>query len=109
MPVTCTIIAKDEGDRIERCILAVRDFVDEVATELRRAARSLTQNRDRLAVLEELREVAVVLAAELGRPITVFDVIRSAPTSNERERRIQLVRHLRSTAEETDSDPKEER
>jgi glycosyltransferase involved in cell wall biosynthesis len=30
MPVTCTIIAKDEGDRIERCILAVRDLVDEV-------------------------------------------------------------------------------
>jgi glycosyltransferase involved in cell wall biosynthesis len=30
MPVSCTIIAKDEGDRIERCILAVRHLVDEV-------------------------------------------------------------------------------
>ena len=30
MPVSCTIIARDEGDRIERCILAVRDLVDEV-------------------------------------------------------------------------------
>lgn len=30
MPLSCCIIAHNEGDRIERCILAVRDIVDEV-------------------------------------------------------------------------------
>ncbi len=29
-PVSCTIISLDEADRIERCILSVRDLVDEV-------------------------------------------------------------------------------
>ena len=30
LPVTCTIIAKDEADRIGRCIASVRELVDEV-------------------------------------------------------------------------------
>ncbi|HSP25057.1 MAG TPA: glycosyltransferase family 2 protein [Saliniramus sp.] len=30
LPITCTIIAHDEEDRIERCIRSVRDLVDEV-------------------------------------------------------------------------------
>lgn len=30
MPLSCCIITKDEGDRIERCILAVRGIVDEI-------------------------------------------------------------------------------
>jgi glycosyltransferase involved in cell wall biosynthesis len=30
VPLSCCIITQDEGDRIERCILAVRDVVDEV-------------------------------------------------------------------------------
>jgi glycosyltransferase involved in cell wall biosynthesis len=30
MPLSCCIITQDEGDRIERCILAVRDIVDEI-------------------------------------------------------------------------------
>ncbi len=30
MGLSCCIIAHNEGDRIERCILAVRDIVDEV-------------------------------------------------------------------------------
>jgi glycosyltransferase involved in cell wall biosynthesis len=30
MPLSCCIIAQDEGDRIERCILAVRDIADEI-------------------------------------------------------------------------------
>jgi len=30
MALSCCIITQDEGDRIERCILAVRGFVDEV-------------------------------------------------------------------------------
>ncbi len=30
MPLSCCIITQDEGDRIERCILAAREIVDEV-------------------------------------------------------------------------------
>ena len=30
MPLSCCIITQDEGDRIERCILAVRPIVDEI-------------------------------------------------------------------------------
>src|SRR5262245_53844520 len=30
MALSCTIITKDEGDRIERCILAVRAIADEI-------------------------------------------------------------------------------
>ncbi len=30
MPLSCCIITQDEGDRIERCILAVRAIVDEI-------------------------------------------------------------------------------
>ena len=30
MGLSCCIIAQDEGDRIESCILAVKDIVDEV-------------------------------------------------------------------------------
>lgn len=30
VPLSCCIIARDEADRIERCILAVRDLADEV-------------------------------------------------------------------------------
>jgi glycosyltransferase involved in cell wall biosynthesis len=30
VPLSCSIIARDEGDRIERCILAVRPIVDEI-------------------------------------------------------------------------------
>ena len=29
-PISCCIITKNEGDRIERCIVAVRDIVDEI-------------------------------------------------------------------------------
>jgi len=30
VPLSCCIITQDEGDRIERCILAAREIVDEV-------------------------------------------------------------------------------
>ena len=30
MALSCCIIAHNEGDRIERCIRAVRDIVDEI-------------------------------------------------------------------------------
>lgn len=72
-----------------------RDFLDEVETELRRARRVLARSHDDVAALEELRRVAVAVEAELNRPITVFDVIRSTLDRAERERRAALVRRLR--------------
>lgn len=73
-----------------------RDFLDEVESELREARCRLTENGDRLAALEELREVAVSVATALERPITVFDVVRSATEEAERGRRLELVRWLRT-------------
>ena len=72
-----------------------RDFLDEVETELREAQGELVQNRERTEALEELRRVSLAVAAQLDRPITVFDVIRSTRDSIERERRVSLVRQLR--------------
>jgi homoserine kinase len=72
-----------------------RDFLDEVETELREARRELVQSRERTEALEELRRVALVVAAQLQRPITVFDVIRSTRDRIERERRVCLVKQLR--------------
>jgi hypothetical protein len=34
--------------------------------------------------------------AELGRPVTVFDVVRFAPDAAERARRLRLIRELRA-------------
>lgn len=78
-----------------------RDFLDEVETELREAQRELVQNRERTEALEELRRVALAVSAELDRPITVFDVIRSTRDWIERERRVSLVRQLRVRKRET--------
>ena len=72
-----------------------RDFLDEVETELFEAQRELVQNRERTEALVELRRVALAVAAQLDRPITVFDVIRSTRDWIERERRVLLVRQLR--------------
>jgi len=72
-----------------------RDFLDEVETELREAQREHVQNRERTEALVELRRVALAVAVQLDRPITVFDVIRSTRDWIERERRVLLVRQLR--------------
>ncbi len=71
------------------------DFRDEVARELRACYRELAGDRARLSALEELERLTLELAAELRRPLTVFDVVRSASTAAERERRRALVRALR--------------
>jgi len=72
-----------------------RDFLDEVETELFEAQRELVQNLERAEALVELRRVALAVAVQLDRPITVFDVIRSTREWIERERRVLLVRQLR--------------
>ena len=73
-----------------------RDFLDEVEMELAAARRGFTRNCTRTAALEELHRLALALMHKLARPITVFDFIRSAAEPDERERRLALVRQLRS-------------
>jgi hypothetical protein len=75
-----------------------RDFLDEIEIELAAARRSVTRDRTRTAALEELQRLARAATHELGRPITVFDFIRSAATHRDRDRRLTLVRELRSEA-----------
>lgn len=73
-----------------------RDFLDEVEWELHLARTSLVRSCERIASLEELLFVSLSTQTALGRPITVFDVVRSA-NDHERARRVTLVRILRST------------
>jgi len=75
-----------------------RDFLDEIETELAAARRSVTRDRTRTAALNELRQLALAATNQLGRPITVFDFIGSVAARDERERRLALVRRLRSNS-----------
>jgi hypothetical protein len=50
---------------------------------------------DDMAALQELRELVLGLVAELGRPVTVFDVMRTAHEDAECRRRAELIRELR--------------
>jgi hypothetical protein len=74
-----------------------RNFLEEVEIELAATHRSVTRDCTRTAALEELHRLARAVSGEFGRPITVFDFIRSAAERDERERRLALVRQLRST------------
>ena len=73
-----------------------RDFLDEIEMELAAARRSFTRDCTRTTALEELQRLARTATHELGRPITVFDFIRLAAARDERERRLVLVRRMRS-------------
>ena len=72
-----------------------RDFLDEVETELQSARHALVADAVRIGALEELRQVADAVATHLGRPVSVFDVVRSPSSRAERARRASLVRLLR--------------
>ena len=72
-----------------------RDFLEEVESALRETATQLSGGRQRLVALEELASVCRRLGRELGRPVSVFDVLRSAASDTERRRRHALVATLR--------------
>ena len=82
-----------------------RDFLDEIEMELAAARRSFTRDCTRTTALEELQRLARTATHEFGRPITVFDFIRSAAAHDERERRLALVRHMRSNIRELGREP----
>lgn len=56
--------------------------------------RCLSKRRPTLGTCSHA--VAVAVAAELDRPITVFGMIRSARERHERVRRVELTRRLRA-------------
>jgi hypothetical protein len=78
-----------------------RDFADEVEAALRETTVRLSGDRRRLAALQELAAVCRRLAAELGRPVSVFDVMRTAHSDDERARRHELIETLRARPPET--------
>jgi len=72
-----------------------RDFLEEVEDALRETSTQLSGDRRRLAALEELAALCRRLGRELGRPVSVFDVLRTAASDGERSRRRALVTELR--------------
>jgi hypothetical protein len=73
-----------------------RNFLDEIETALREARESLDASRERIAALDELHTISLRLSFELDRPVTVFDVVRSARDDEDRARRRRLVHTLRA-------------
>jgi hypothetical protein len=72
------------------------NFVDEVELALEEARRALAAHSVRVAALEELHTIGRRVSFELGRPVTVFDVVRQAGDGRERERRRTLIHTLRA-------------
>jgi hypothetical protein len=73
-----------------------QDFLDELESELRSAQAAFAHDHLLVVTLEELCTLARTITQELLRPVTVFDVIEAAGDANERERRTNLVRLVRS-------------
>jgi hypothetical protein len=72
-----------------------RDLVDEIERELATARVAVSADRARIAALEELQVLVLVHAATRGRPTTAQDLLGSAPSDPERERRRRLLALLR--------------
>lgn len=75
-----------------------RNFLEEVESALEETRTTLEAQHGRLAALEELHTIARSLSFELGRPVTVFDVVRIADTSRERARRQRLLSIMRGAS-----------
>jgi hypothetical protein len=73
-----------------------QNFLDELQSELRCAQAAFAHDHLLVVTLEELCTLARIVARELVRPVTVFDVIEAAVDADERERRTNLVRLIRS-------------
>jgi hypothetical protein len=71
------------------------NLIDEIDTELVAARRRAVWDDARVRALEELLETARGVSLELGRPATLADLLGTAPTRAERQRRRSLVQLLR--------------
>src|SRR6476661_899903 len=60
-----------------------RDLVEEIEGELAAARAVVRADRARIAALEELQVLVLVLAATRGRPATVEDLLGAAPSDPE--------------------------
>ena len=72
------------------------DFLDELAYELEASEQQAHRQAERLGILCELHRVATAVARQLGRPVTVLDIIESSAEESERERLTELVNRLRA-------------
>ena len=72
------------------------DFLDELADELEAREQQARRQAERLAILSELHRVATAVARQLGRPVTVVDILESAVDGSERVRLTALVNRLRA-------------
>ena len=72
------------------------DFLDELAYELEASEQQARGQAERLAVLSELHRAATAAARQLGRPVTVLDIIESAADEPGRDRLTALVNRLRA-------------
>ena len=77
-----------------------RDLSEEVERELLAARHSLVRSELRTTALEQLLELVRSLEAELQRPVALPDLLATAHTAPERERRLALLRSIRSKAVE---------
>jgi hypothetical protein len=72
-----------------------RDLIDEIELELAAARATIAHDRARVAALEELHVLTLLLASLNGRPITARDLLDAAATRGECDRRRTLLTLLR--------------
>lgn len=78
-----------------RAAMLPRDLVDEIERELTTARTAVSADRARIAAIEDLHVLVLMLAATRGRPTTPQDLLSAANTGPERERRRRLLELLR--------------
>jgi hypothetical protein len=71
-----------------------RNFLDEIEATLR-ASPAETGDWERILAVQELHVIVRRLSFELGRPVTVGDVVLHAKDDRERAHRRELLRLLR--------------
>jgi hypothetical protein len=74
-----------------------RNLLDEIEGALGETSTEVDRGRERLLALDELHTIGRRLSFQLGRPVTVFDVIDCAADNHERARRQALLRLLRTS------------
>lgn len=89
-----------EGTATTECdhrLALPRDLTDEITAELIHARIRVARSASRVSALENLLEVVWTVERDLGRPVTLVDLVASADPP-ERARRMRLVRALRPSA-----------
>ena len=90
MPTTRTATT-DDSHRLP----LPRDLTDEITAELIHARIRVARSASRVTALESLLDVVWRLERELGRPVTMLDLL-ATDDPDERRRRLLLARNLRS-------------